>query len=97
MRAWILYSAVRIGVFLVLFVALYALTASIGFNPAWLISALAAAALAFCISYIFFRPLRERVALDVAAARAGTAKAPAAKAGSDEDVEDAVRRDEQVE
>ena len=93
MRAWILYSAVRIGVFLVLFALLYGLTASIGLNPAWLISALAAAVLAFCISYIFFRPLRERVALDVVAARAGTAKAPAAKAGSDEDVEDAARGD----
>ena len=93
MRAWILYSAVRIGVFLLLFALLYALTASIGLNPAWLISALAAAVLAFCISYIFFRPLRERVALDVVAARAGTAKAPAAKAGSDEDVEDAARGD----
>ena len=93
MRAWILYSAVRIGVFLLLFALLYALTASIGLSPAWLISALAAAVLAFCISYIFFRPLRERVALDVVAARAGTAKAPAAKAGSDEDVEDAARGD----
>jgi inner membrane protein involved in colicin E2 resistance len=93
MRAWILYSAVRIGVFLVLFVALYALTASIGFDPAWLISALAAAALAFCISYIFFRPLRERVALDVVAARAGTGKAAVTKAGSDEAVEDTARGD----
>ncbi len=93
MRAWVLYSAVRVGVFLVLFVALYALTASIGFNPAWLISAVAAAVLAFCISYIFFRPLRERVALDVASARAGTSKPAATKAGSDEDVEDAARGD----
>ena len=91
MRAWILYSALRVGVFLLLFVALYALTASIGFDPAWLISAVAAAVLALCISYIFFRPLRERVALDVVAARAGTAKTAAAKAGSDEDVEDAAR------
>ena len=93
MRAWILYSAVRIGVFLVLFAGLYALTASIGFDPAWLISALAAAVLAFCISYIFFRPLRERVALDVVAARAGTGKPAATKAGSDEDVEDTARGD----
>ena len=93
MRAWILYSAVRIGVFLVLFVALYALTASIGFDPAWLISALAAAVLAFCISYIFFRPLRERVALDVVAARAGAGNPAAIKAGSDEDVEDTARGD----
>jgi inner membrane protein involved in colicin E2 resistance len=84
---------VRVGVFLVLFAGLYALTASIGFDPAWLISALAAAVLAFCISYIFFRPLRERVALDVVAARAGTGKPAATKAGSDEDVEDTARGD----
>lgn len=93
MRAWIIYSALRVGVFLLLFGLLYALTASIGWNPAWLISAITAAVLALCISYIFFRPLRERVALDVAAARAGTAQSAGAKAGSDEDVEDAVRGD----
>lgn len=90
MRAWILYSALRVGVFLLLFALLFALTASIGWNPAWLISACAAALLALCISYIFFRPLRDRVALDVAAARAGgTINAP--RAGSDEDAEDAAR------
>ncbi|MEO7722247.1 MAG: DUF4229 domain-containing protein [Pseudolysinimonas sp.] len=93
MRAWIVYSALRVGVFLAIFVLLYALTSTIGLQPAWLISAVAAAVLALCISYIFFRPLRERVALDVAAARAGTARAEASKAGSDEDVEDAVRGD----
>jgi Na+/melibiose symporter-like transporter len=92
-RAWILYSAVRIGVFLLLFALLYALAASIGLNPAWLIAALAAAVLALCISYIFFRSLRERVALDVAAARTGTAKPAAARSGSDEDAEDAARGD----
>jgi inner membrane protein involved in colicin E2 resistance len=86
-RAWIVYSALRVGVFLVLFALLYALTASIGLNPAWLISACAAALLALCISYIFFRPLRDRVALGVAAARSGaTTNAP--RPGSDEDAED---------
>ena len=92
MRAWILYSALRVGVFLLLFALLFALTASIGLNPAWLISACAAALLALCISYIFFRPLRDRVALDVAAARSGV-KSGAPQAGSDEDVEDAARGD----
>jgi hypothetical protein len=58
-------------------------------NPAWLTSAIVAAVLALCISYIFLRPLRDRVALDVVAARAGTTKVGAVKAGSDEDVEDA--------
>ncbi|MEO6117192.1 MAG: DUF4229 domain-containing protein [Pseudolysinimonas sp.] len=93
MRAWIVYSALRIGVFLVLFALLFALTSSMALNPAWLISGCAAAVLALCISYIFFRPLRERVALDVVAARAGAAKAPATRSGSDEDVEDAARGD----
>ena len=93
MRAWILYSGVRLGLFAVLFALLYALTASIGLNPAWLISALAAAVLAFCISYIFFKPLRERVAISVADARTGTSKPAEVKAGSDEDVEDTARGD----
>jgi inner membrane protein involved in colicin E2 resistance len=92
-RAWIVYSALRVGVFLVLFALLFALTNTIGLQPAWLIAAVVAALLALCISYIFFRPLRERVALDVAAARSGTARVGAAKAGSDEDVEDAARGD----
>jgi inner membrane protein involved in colicin E2 resistance len=91
-RPWIVYSALRVGVFLLVFALLFALTTSIGWNPAWLISACAAALIALCISYIFFRPLRERVALDVAAARAGT-KASAPTAGSDEDAEDAARGD----
>lgn len=92
MRAWILYSALRVGVFLAIFALLLALTTAIGWNPAWLISACAAAVLALCVSYIFFRPLRERVALDLVAARSGaTDRAP--KAGSDEDAEDAARGD----
>jgi len=82
-RAWILYSALRVGVFLLLFVLLFGLTTAVALEPAWLISAIAAALLALCISYIFFGRLRERVALDVAAARAAPAKA-----GDDEDVED---------
>ena len=93
MRAWIVYSALRIGVFLAIFALLYAFTSAIGWNPAWAISACAAAVLALCISYIFFRPLRERVALDVVAARSGAAPDKAPKAGSDEDAEDAARGD----
>jgi Na+/melibiose symporter-like transporter len=82
-RAWILYSALRVGVFLVLFALLFALTTAIGLQPAWLIAAVVAALLALCISYIFFRRLRERVALELAAARAAPVKS-----GEDEDVED---------
>jgi membrane protein YdbS with pleckstrin-like domain len=92
-RAWILYSGLRIGVFLVLFAGLYAVTATIGLNPAWAIAAVTAAVLALCISYIFFKPLRDRVALSVAEARTGATKTPVAETGSDEDVEDAARGD----
>lgn len=93
MRAWILYSGLRIGVFLVLFAALYAITASIGLTPAWAIAAIAAAVLALCISYIFFKPLRDRVALSVASARTSVPVTTGAKPGSDEDAEDAARRE----
>lgn len=86
MRAWIVYSALRVGVFLLVFVLLFALTTAIGLEPAWLISACAAAVLALCISYIFFRPLRDRVALEVATARTATVKP-----GGDEDAEDRAR------
>lgn len=93
MRAWILYSAVRVGVFLVIFAVLYALISAIGWSPAWVIAGCAAAVLALCISYIFFGKLRDRVALEVVAAREGTAKRKAPRAGSDEDAEDAARGD----
>jgi Na+/melibiose symporter-like transporter len=92
-RAWILYSALRIGVFLVLFALLFALTNTIGLQPAWLIAAVVAALLALCISYIFFRQLRERVALEVANARSSTDRSTPSNTGSDEDAEDGLRGD----
>ena len=92
MRAWILFSALRVGVFLVLFAGLYALTASLGMSTPWLIAAIGAAVLAFCISYIFFKPIRDRVALQVAEARASNGGERKVAAGSDEDVEDSADR-----
>jgi uncharacterized membrane protein YagU involved in acid resistance len=93
-RAWVLYSALRVGVFAVLFGVLYVITSPVWPGTAsWLASAVGAAVLALCISYIFFKPLRERVALSVANARTATPAAAAVKAGSDEDVEDAARGD----
>jgi Na+/melibiose symporter-like transporter len=82
-RAWIVYSALRVGVFLLLFALLFALTNSIGLQPAWLIAAAVAALLALCISYIFFHRLRERVALELAAARTASPRP-----GNDEQAED---------
>lgn len=90
-RAWILYSALRIGTFLVLFGLLYALTATVWPGTAWVIAAVGAAVLALCISYIFFKPLRERVALELVAAREGSPRRRVASVGSDEDIEDRLR------
>ena len=91
MRAWILYSALRLGLFAVLFGILFVLTASPFPSTAWVISGIGAAVLALCISYIFLKPLRERVALELVKARAGTSPSAKVKAGSDEDVEDTAR------
>jgi hypothetical protein len=92
-RAWILYSALRLGLFAVLFVILYLLTMTAFPTSAWLIAGIGGAILALCVSYIFLKPLRDRVALEVVNARAGSGKAAAVKAGSDEDIEDTARGD----
>jgi hypothetical protein len=92
-RAWILYSALRLGLFAVLFGILYALTVASFPATAWAIAAIGAAVVALCVSYIFLKPLRERVALELAHARASTGSAASVKVGSDEDVEDTARGD----
>jgi membrane protein implicated in regulation of membrane protease activity len=90
-RAWILYSALRLGLFAVLFGILYALTVSTFPATAWAVAGIGAAILALCVSYIFLKPLRDRVALELVNARAGTGKVAAVKVGSDEDIEDGAR------
>ena len=77
MRDWLLYTALRVLAFAIPFGILYA----IGLE--WWIAALIAAVLGFCVSYIFLARQRERVALQIVAARAGSAKPRA-----DEDAED---------
>lgn len=79
MRPWIAYTLLRLGLFAVFFGVLFAL------GLEWWLAAIIAAALGFCVAYIFFRKLRERVAVDLAAARANTDKRP------DEVVEDGGR------
>jgi uncharacterized membrane protein len=74
--AWIPYTLVRVGLFVVVFVVLML----VGLEG-WL-SAILAAVIAFLVSYIFFRGMRARVATELAAARANTDKRP------DEAVED---------
>ncbi|HWH97803.1 MAG TPA: DUF4229 domain-containing protein [Pseudolysinimonas sp.] len=63
MRAWLVFSALRVLVFAVPFAILLA----IGLE--WWIAALIAAVVGFCASYIFLRPLRDRVALQLAEVR----------------------------
>ena len=93
MRSWILYSALRLGLFVVLFAGFYVLAVQLWGSG--LLSAAAAAVVAalaaFCISYIFFGRLRARVAGELAASRT-----PKPKAGSDEDAEDTVVEHESV-
>jgi membrane protein implicated in regulation of membrane protease activity len=76
MRPWIAYTLVRVGLFAAFFGVLFLV------GLPWWLAAVVAAALGFCVAYIFFRPLRERVASDLAAARATTDRRP------DEVVED---------
>lgn len=78
MRDWLLFSALRVLAFAIPFGILYALQLE------WWIAALVAAAVGFCVSYIFLRPQRDRVARKLAEARAATPKP-----GADEDAEDA--------
>ena len=81
MRAWLLFTAVRLLAFVAPFALLYALGVD------WWIAALGAAVIGFCVSYIFLAPLRDRAALQLAEARA-----KAAKPGADEAAEDAEDR-----
>lgn len=79
-----MFSILRVLVFAAPFGILYAL----GFD--WWLAALLAALLGFCLSYIFLRPWRERVALQLARAREPKTPTPSV---SDEDAEDVPARD----
>jgi divalent metal cation (Fe/Co/Zn/Cd) transporter len=58
------YSLVRLGVFAISFAALLAATV------VWWLAALIAAAISFCVAYIFFGKLRDAVALELSQRRA---------------------------
>ena len=63
-KPWVLYSLIRVGIFVVVF-GLLLLT------PIWTwVSAIIAAVVGLCVSYIFFGKLRDAVALDLAQRRA---------------------------
>lgn len=73
--------------FAALFGILYLLTFQVFGGSAFVISAIGAAVIALCISYIFLKPLRDRVGLEVVHAREASGRTRV-KSGSDEDVED---------
>jgi len=60
---WVIYSIVRIGLFVAAFFLLYWLLG----DPYWWLAAIAAAVVALCIAYIFLGRLRMKVAADLAA------------------------------
>lgn len=81
MRPWIPYTLLRVGLFALIFLILML----IGLEP-W-VAALIAAVVGFCVAYIFFRPLRQEVADDLAAGRT-----PRRAETSDEEAEDPAER-----
>lgn len=78
MKPWLKYSVVRLGLFAVVLGVLLVLR----FDPLW--ATLIAAVVGFCISYLFFAPLRRRVALDLADRRSRPAKLDDDSAAEDE-------------
>ena len=82
MRAVLVYSLVRVGLFAVFLAALLLL------GLQWAIAAVAAAVIALCLSFIFFRGPRDKVALQLAERRAKTDAGAPAVAGRDEEAED---------
>ncbi|MBO9577713.1 MAG: DUF4229 domain-containing protein [Microbacteriaceae bacterium] len=75
MRAWVVYSLLRIGLFAGAFALLYWLLP----QNLWWLAAICAALVALSLSYIFLGRLRERVTADLAE------RAAARKAGMSED------------
>jgi uncharacterized membrane protein len=61
---WVKYTFIRLGIFAVALAVLLVIRV----DP--YIATVVAAVVGLCISYIFFAPLRRRVALDLAARRA---------------------------
>ena len=82
MRAWVTYSVLRVGLFIVLFTLLLVL------GVVYWVAAISAALIALCVSYIFFGRLRGRVAEELVARRAASSERPTAD--SDEGAEDAL-------
>lgn len=78
MKPWVLYSLVRVGVFL----GAFAVLVLIGLQ--WWLAAIIAAVVGLCVSYIFFGRLRNAVARDIVERRSTRAR------DADAEVEDRV-------
>ena len=63
-KPWVLYSLVRVGVFLLVFALLMATQ-----QLPWWLAAIIAAVIGLCVAYIFFGKLRDAVARDLAERR----------------------------
>lgn len=77
MRDWLVFTFARLLAFIVPFVVLVVLGVD------WWIAALGGAVIGFCVSYIFLARLRDRVAVQVAEARAGSRKVSGDEAAED--------------
>nr|WP_228497931.1 DUF4229 domain-containing protein [Frigoribacterium sp. VKM Ac-1396] len=81
-KPWLKYSIVRLGLFAVVLGVLLVLR----FDPLW--ATLIAAVVGFCVSYLFFAPLRRRVAIDLAERRSRPARLDDDSAAEDEALAD---------
>jgi len=81
-KPWLKYSIVRLGLFALVLGVLLVLR----FDPLW--ATLIAAVVGFCVSYLFFAPLRRRVALDLAERRSRPARLDDDSAAEDEALAD---------
>ncbi|KQO82341.1 hypothetical protein ASF17_04290 [Frigoribacterium sp. Leaf263] len=82
MNPWVKYTFIRLGIFAVALAVLLV----IRIDP--FIATVVAAVVGLCVSYIFFAPLRRRVALDLAARRAK----PETRHGDDIAEDEEIRR-----
>jgi hypothetical protein len=86
-KPWLKYSIVRLGLFAVVLGLLLVLR----FDPFW--ATLIAAVVGFCVSYLFFAPLRGKVALDLADRRSRPAKLDDDSVAEDEAIADDAEAD----
>ena len=81
-RTWILYSVIRVGVFFAVFALLMV------YEISWWLSALLAAIISLCISYLFLRRPREKLSQSIHELRHGTGEV--VSDNDDDEVEDGV-------